>query len=207
MTSGCDFTRQRLPWFAGEELPSDELRQVRGHLRDCPTCRGLASSFLQARRALQGAGAALSPTANPPFFADLRAGILARVGAEPLPEAGQHGPARRWQVLRWAAAALLLGAIAAVAWPMRSGGLLARRAIPSAGIVVSPYAGPGAQPMQPLGHEAVGDSRSQGMRGRAELRSMFDREEPRSPSWLRAFGKSGEDAVTAGILTGLRRSR
>ncbi|MBK8097641.1 MAG: zf-HC2 domain-containing protein [Planctomycetes bacterium] len=211
MTSACQYCRGRLPSFVGEELSAAELNAVRAHLRDCLACRNEASSFLRARNALQATGAATASGPAEPFFAQMHADILASVAVEPAPAPAVGWPGSRWSVarwrgVRWAIAAAAVLALTVAVWPVRNG-LLDRRAIPSAGIVVSPYAGPGAQPMQPLGFEGPGESRNQGMRGRAELHGIVDRDEPRSPVRAMPVGISGTHAAQAGILTGQRRAR
>lgn len=211
MTSACEYFRERLPSFVGEELAAAELSAVRAHLRDCLACRNEASAFLRARNALQAAGAAMPSVPAEPFFAQMHADILASVAAEPVPAGAAGWSGSRWPVsrshgVRWAIAAVAVFALTMAVWPVRNG-LLDRRAIPSAGIVVSPYAGPGAQPMQPLGLEGPGESSNQGMRGRAELHGIVDRDEPRAPVRAVPVGISGASAAKAGILTGRWRAR
>ena len=84
----CAVVRARLPLFVGDDLPPDVAHELRLHLRDCAACRGLASSQLQAARALHRLGLATElPGVDEPFFVALHGDIMAAV-------AGAGGSAR-----------------------------------------------------------------------------------------------------------------
>lgn len=120
----CDKTRARLTAYLDGELADDHGSAVRGHLRECPACRGVARDEAALRDGLR----VLSPV-DPP--ASLWAGVQARLAAAEVADARTprwRRAAARWtrwiRTARWAptmpqlAAASFVGvaAIALVTW-------------------------------------------------------------------------------------------
>jgi hypothetical protein len=104
----CDDVRPRLTAYLDGELEGDRGSAVRGHLRECPACRQVATDEAALRDGLR----ALPPMDPPP---SLWAGVQARLAAAEVADA--HKPAWRRALARWAPAAprFALGAALAAA--------------------------------------------------------------------------------------------
>ncbi len=149
----CLLVQARLPEFLAQGLDRSQRVGIREHLRGCAACRRVGSEWLQARKALCQASAAVDARecVSEDEWAELHARILAAVASEPrspdrvvarrLPR--MAAPSTAGAVI--AAAALLFGALLGA---RAEGGLLSRGAI-----VAMPSSGHAGAFLQPLGQE------------------------------------------------------
>src|SRR5262245_8778937 len=110
----CDRIREQLTAYLDGDLDADRGTVVRGHLRSCDDCRGVAeveATLRDGRRAL--------PPLDPP--ASLWAGVQARLAEAEVAEASR--PAWRRALARWAprmprvaTGGLVAAAAASVLW-------------------------------------------------------------------------------------------
>ncbi len=106
----CSAVEEWLPLAVSQDLPSDLLEEVTGHLDKCACCRASEVSLRDGLAVLQAA----EESVDERIFAGFYEGVLARAGApepEPAPPAQrprQRGGSRRWLGLLAAAAAVIL---------------------------------------------------------------------------------------------------
>jgi negative regulator of sigma E activity len=125
----CNKIRSRLTAYLDGELADDHGSVVRGHLRECPACRDVASDEAALRDGLRE-----MPAVDPP--ASLWAGVQARLAAEEVADARKppwRRAAERWaqwtRRARWtptmpqlaAAACVAATAIGVLTWRSRRG--------------------------------------------------------------------------------------
>jgi anti-sigma factor RsiW len=93
----------KLDAYLDGELPADEERLLREHLRECPACAADALDRMQRKRAVQAAGLRFAP--DPAFRARVRESIAARQPAR-----------RRWAWLEVAVPIVAAIALVAALW-------------------------------------------------------------------------------------------
>jgi len=110
----CEDVRSRLTAYLDGELDAERGSVVRGHLRSCEACRGMATDEATLRDGLRQL-----PAVDPP--ASMWAGIQARLGEQEVAHAQR--PAWRRALARWAPSAprfaaggLVAAAAIAVLW-------------------------------------------------------------------------------------------
>lgn len=183
----CRKASRLLTAFVAAELPSPASTALRAHLCACPPCRLEASRQLQAMQALQRRP---DPELAADFFASLHAQVMAKVATLPPPRRDVAPRVPSWRSPLTAAAAVLL--FASGLWLARPDGtgffertpLAAPRTVRP---VAHPYAVDG-EALLPLGDESGGAAGSQGMMGRAALRTL-ERESPFDDEVLRLLAQ------------------
>ena len=112
----CDKIRQHLTTYLDGEVDTDLGSVIRGHLRGCDACRGLANDEATLRDGLRAL-----PTVDPP--SSLWSGVQARLAQEEVADAKR--PAWRRAVSRWmpaltpmrfAAGGFVMAAAIALVW-------------------------------------------------------------------------------------------
>jgi Putative zinc-finger len=181
----CRWAKKRLHAFAGGDLPARAAARLRLHLRECQACRGEASGWLQARKALvDGALCGLPASVDEAFFDRLHRQVLAEVAAES--ERSEVARVRTPAWWRLAAAAVLL--IGAGWWSVQllapDNDLRHRPALPAGGS--QSFAGPGLRPLAEQEWSTETDSDGQGLMGRIKLRTLELDTEPAQANKRRA---------------------
>jgi len=101
----CARVATLLPEYVAEELSRATEGRLAGHLTDCGDCRRKAAGHLHVLDALRS----LPQVAPPP---DLRAAVMERILAHPLPRPGRAPRGRVIRTFLWTAPLMLLGAVA-----------------------------------------------------------------------------------------------